>query len=90
MRIGPSEVRQGFEKAYRVGRLLGKLVLMVALYDVYVFFWHSVQSQYIINLFIRGGFGHVYAGVREKDHKLVAIKVREHFKRLNILDILNT
>ena len=36
MRIGPSEVRQGFEKAYRVGRLLGKLVLMVAPYDVYV------------------------------------------------------
>jgi len=45
VRIGPSQVRQGFEKAYRVGRLLGK-----------------------------GGFGHVYAGVREKDHKLVAIK----------------
>lgn len=45
VRIGPSQVRQCFEKAYRVGKLIGK-----------------------------GGFGHVYAGVREKDHKLVAIK----------------
>ena len=24
VRMGPSQVRQGFEKAYRVGRLLGK------------------------------------------------------------------
>ena len=52
MRIGPSEVRQGFEKAYRVGRLLGKLVLMVALYGVYVFV--GIQCNHNIVIYLSG------------------------------------
>ena len=105
VRIGPSQVRQGFEKAYRVGRLLGKLVhishqsgidisfalvqctcqifvLFVFLYLVYCcLLCVCVIIVFIVTLYCRiitisrGGFGHVYAGVREKDHKLVAIKV---------------
>ena len=43
--------------------LLGNLVKIILSYFI------SARTP-------RGGFGHVYAGVREKDHKLVAIKAR--------------
>ena len=45
------------------------------LYFVIIVFIVTTYCRTITISISRGGFGHVYAGVREKDHKLVAIKV---------------
>ena len=52
------------------------------LYFVIIVFIVTTYCRTITISISRGGFGHVYAGVREKDHKLVAIKVLNFAKVL--------